>query len=115
MKKCNDSEKVKAIYLQGKIDTANSKQIRQNIIDCIDSNTATLLFDLREVTFIDSSGLGSLVFLLKQMRARGGNVIIYRPNDQVKMLLDIANMTQLFPIYNTEEELAQADVQLSRL
>jgi anti-anti-sigma factor len=112
MKKCDGQGNIKATYLRGKIDTSNSKQLRQDVIDCVDPDTTTLIIDLHEVTFIDSSGLGSLVFLLKWMQSRGGRVVIYRPNSQVRMLLDIANMTQILPICNNAEDLAAANIEL---
>jgi anti-sigma B factor antagonist len=113
MKECDSQEVVRTISLQGKIDTSNSKQLRQDLIAHMDGDITTLVFDLHQVTFIDSSGLGSLVFLLKRMRSQGGRIIFYRPNQQVKMLLDIANMAQLFPICSTEAELAQANINLN--
>lgn len=57
-----------------------------------------LLVDLSQTTFIDSSGLGTLIALHKSMTSSGGQVIIYRPSPAVQQVLELTRLHRVFQI-----------------
>jgi len=66
-----------------------------------------LLCDFKDVTFMDSSGLGALVQSLKITRATGVKLLLCSFNDQLKMLFELTGMDQVFEIFSGREELEQ--------
>ena len=60
-----------------RIDIQNAVQLREKLIDLIYKGQNTLLLDLQKVTFIDSSGLGALVYSLREARKYKGSIKIY--------------------------------------
>lgn len=64
-----------------------------------------LVCDLREVTFLDSSGIGFLVFLNNKIRQRNGHYYLYQPNEVVHKTLDLVQLLDFFERIETESEL----------
>ncbi len=59
---------------------------------------ASLVLDLSELRFIDSSGLNHLVKALKHQRERDGEVVLHAPTDQTLRVLELVGLTTLFTI-----------------
>jgi anti-sigma B factor antagonist len=64
----------------------------------------TLILDFTEVPFIDSAGLGSLVGLHIGSKKAMRKLAFVGMNTQVKALLEMTNVAQLFPAYATVKE-----------
>lgn len=65
---------------------------------------ATLILNFTDVPFIDSAGLGSLVGLHISSKKAMRKLAFVGMNTQVKTLLQMTNVAQLFPAYNTVQE-----------
>ena len=55
----------------------------------------TLVLDLSDLNFIDSSGLRELVVALKDQREIGGDLVLRAPSEQVRRVLDIVGLTDM--------------------
>ncbi|MBL1208305.1 STAS domain-containing protein [Geminocystis sp. GBBB08] len=99
--------KVKVLRPEGILDNAKSSLFRQQISDLISEGTNLILIDFKKVTFMDSSGLGALVLILKMIRSSGGRLFLMSLNDQVKMLFDLTNMGNIFEIIEDKSELEE--------
>jgi anti-sigma B factor antagonist len=99
--------KVKVLRPEGILDHAKSTQFRQQINELINEGTNNILIDFNKVTFMDSSGLGALVLILKLIRGSGGKLFLMSLNDQVKMLFDLTNMNNIFEIIENKSELEE--------
>ena len=80
---------------------AEADTLRQNIND-LDSDLTHVVLDLSEVTFIDSSGLGTLVRLMSSLRARGGDLRLCNVPEVVSKVLKLTNLNRLFEMHSTE-------------
>lgn len=67
-----------------------------------------IVLDLGDVTYIDSSGLGTLVGLYTSARKAGGNIRLARLNSRVIELLQITRLVTVFETYDTAEKAAAA-------
>ncbi|MBZ5647462.1 MAG: anti-sigma factor antagonist [Acidobacteriia bacterium] len=63
-----------------------------------------LVFHLGDVTFMDSSGLGTMVRMLATARQAGGDIKLCQVTREVATVLKITNLTQLFQMHEQEEE-----------
>ena len=63
-----------------------------------------VLVDLSKINYIDSTGIGELVGYLGRFQAVKRQLILVEPSDQIKKLLRVAHLDELFPIYDTLEE-----------
>lgn len=99
--------KIKVLRPEGILDHAKSTQFRQQISELINEGTNVILVDFNKVTFMDSSGLGALVLILKMVRSNGRRLFLMSLNDQVKMLFDLTNMNNIFEIIEEKSELEE--------
>ncbi|HBB36344.1 MAG TPA: anti-sigma factor antagonist [Cyanobacteria bacterium UBA8803] len=101
---------VKVVQPSGILDGTKAAQFRQEISDLVESNVDIVLIDFKEVTFMDSSGLGALVLALKTVRAAGGKLFVCSVNEQIKMLFELTSMDRVFEIFPTREDFESAVV-----
>jgi anti-anti-sigma factor len=99
---------VKVLQPSGLLDGTKATQVRQEIDDILDQRADIVLIDLKDVTFIDSSGLGALVSALKAVRSAGGKLFICSINTQVRMLFELTSMDRVFQIFKNQDEFTGA-------
>jgi anti-sigma B factor antagonist len=86
-----------------RIDSAFAMQFKNELLDIFKEGKNTIVIDLSEVDFIDSSGLGALVSSRKTL-GHQGEIALCAVKDRVKTLFDITRMNKVFKIYETEED-----------
>ncbi|MEC4866795.1 MAG: STAS domain-containing protein [Jaaginema sp. PMC 1078.18] len=94
-----NSAKVKYVEPSGILDGTKATQFRQQISESVNKGAEIILIDFKNVTFMDSSGLGALVLALKTVRAAGIKMYICSINEQIKMLFELTSMDRVFEIY----------------
>ena len=62
--------------------------------------------NLKEVPYMDSSGLASLVEALKASKDSGTRFVLFGMNSSVKHVFHLSKLTTFFEIYEDEEEAA---------
>ena len=84
---------------RGEIDVATSPDLRRELHQLVE-RTGSIVVDLRDVTFIDSSGLGVLVGTLKRLRERDPNatLVLEGLQEPVRKVFDITGLSDLFAI-----------------
>jgi anti-sigma B factor antagonist len=70
------------------------EQMRQHL-----APSQRLILNLESVDFLDSSGLGSLVWLLRETESREGRVMLCGLQKPVQLLLEVVRMHRVFDIY----------------
>lgn len=87
------------IQLSGDFDAHGCKQVREQLESIIESCVSkNISIDLHQVSFIDSSGLGAIVFLFKRIRAIDGNLKITRVTGQPMELLKLLRVDEVIPV-----------------
>lgn len=102
------SATVQVICPAGILDGTQAGEFRKQVGDAVDGGAETVLIDFKDVTFMDSSGLGALVLSLKSVRAAGGKLFVCSVNEQVKMLLELTSMDRVFEIFESREAFDQS-------
>lgn len=96
---------IKVVQPTGILDSTKSNQFRQEICELLDDKIDAIIIDFKDVTFMDSSGLGALVMSLKNVRSAGVKLFICSVNEQIKMLFELTSMDRVFKIFSSKEEL----------
>ncbi|MBP0616494.1 STAS domain-containing protein [Jiella mangrovi] len=81
-----------------RLTAANSPAFRQEMADLISAGATRVVLDLSPVAFIDSTGLGSLVAILKQIGSRG-DLAICGVQPGVQQMFKLTRMDRVFRIY----------------
>jgi anti-sigma B factor antagonist len=99
-----DLDDVVLLTLSGNLDALTAPEIRPTIDDLVASKTRKVIFDLHDLTLIDSSGVGAIVSLFKRVRMIGGDVKIARLSNQPKEIFRLLRLDRAFDLFETLEE-----------
>ncbi len=88
----------------GEIDLETSPAFYKAIMNVCKSSPPRLVIDLREVAYMDSSGVGTLVEAFRAVKSYGGHLVLLAPSDRVRSMFEIAKLDQFFTIVNDENE-----------
>jgi anti-sigma B factor antagonist len=93
------SSKIEVLEPSGIVDSVAGNKVRNDVADLILAGVDIVLIDFKNITFMDSSGLGAMVATLQKVRAAGSKLYLCSLNDQLTMLLDLTKMLQVFEIF----------------
>lgn len=88
----------------GRLDVAGAPTLKEAIGEAVRGGQPKVVIDMEGVSFVDSTGLGSVISALKQIRNSQGELRLAAPNQQVRVVLELTTLDQVFPYYATVEE-----------
>lgn len=104
----DQKDDISVVSLPGdKLDVGNVKEFRRDISPLL-SETPRVVFDMSELQFVDSSGLGAILSCLRQVNAAGGELKLASLTKPVRVLFELVRMHRVFDIFNTTEEALRA-------
>jgi len=95
------------LVASGELDYTSSPLLRRQVLQQLAAARTHLVFDLSEVTFIDSTAIGELVgAFMRSQQAGGGSVrvVCTSHNERVLRIFDIAGVASLIPLHRSREE-----------
>jgi anti-sigma B factor antagonist len=84
-----------------------SASLRNKVKELL-AQSPNVVLNLREVNFIDSGGLGTLVALYTTARSAGGAVKLASLSQHVGNLLQITKLLTVFEVFDDEETAAKS-------
>lgn len=109
------TEHIKVVQPSGVLDATRSQGFREEVIKSLESKPKMVLVDLKDITFMDSSGLGALVLAFKTLRASETKLVLCSINEQVKILFELTGMDKVFEIFSNQDEFNKAVLTTSAL
>jgi anti-sigma B factor antagonist len=82
---------------------SNAKEFKASLEGHLE-NTKTMVIELSSVTFIDSTGLGVLLFALKRLNQKQGELKLCNVTKPVRVLFELVRLHQIMEVYNSREE-----------
>lgn len=98
-----DTGKVTIISIIGDIEFDDALEINETIRSIIEKGQINLVFNLKDCSYIDSSGLGALVEALKECQRKNGDLRLAHLNNDFKDVLTMTRTIKYFQIYNDEK------------
>ncbi len=100
-----DSGNVSIIELKGKITIGSGDvQLRDTITKILESGKHNSLVDMKDVTAIDSSGIGELVGCYTTVTNKGGRLRLLHLPPKIQDVLTVTQLITVFDVYETEPE-----------
>ena len=100
---CEPIDGVMIVVLVGsQLDAGTAVEFKCDITPVLDVYPQ-VVFDLSQLEFIDSSGLGTFLSCLRHVQARGGDLKLCSLSPQVRMLFELVRMHRMFHIFDTRE------------
>lgn|SRR5258708_732717 len=98
-------DKTTILDVSGDIDLASSPEVRKALLRELRVNRIPrVVLNLKEVRYIDSSGVASLVEGLKASRDAGSRFILFGLSSIAREVLQLSRLVKVFEIYDTEEQ-----------
>jgi anti-sigma B factor antagonist len=92
---------VEVLTLKGNLDALTAPELRPTIDELVASRKIKVIFELGELTLIDSSGVGAIVSLFKRVRMLGGDVKIACLANQPKEIFRLLRLDRAFDLFET--------------
>ncbi len=89
--------------LSSRIDASYASEFKTAMLEFVASGNVKFILNLSEVDFIDSSGLGSIVAVLKALGGKG-YIAICGLRETVSTLFRLSHMDKIFRIFASEED-----------
>ncbi len=93
---------VDVMRVSGRIDLVTSNTLKDMIREHLHRERRHLVLNLERVDFINSSGLGSLVSILKDVRLAGGSLVLSNLAPYVQEIFEITQLSNVFEIFDAE-------------
>ena len=94
-KKKNDYWKVS---LKGEMDINSYTSVKNELNDMIKKETLDLKIDCSELSYIDSTGIGVLIGILKKIKKKDKMLYIINAEKNIKRLFNITGLDKIFVI-----------------
>ncbi len=96
--KMEEKDNITIFRMSGDIDINTSPELKRSFDKIINNKKNKVLIDLKDVGYVDSSGLATLVEVLKKIRAFGGGLALINLSAKVKGLFEITKLDKLFRV-----------------
>ncbi len=95
---------LKLIELKGELDISGSKELAQEVLPVIQGGHCCLIADLRNLEYINSTGIYGLMCCFNKAKEKGGFLKLVAVNERVKEILEVVGMLKLLNFYDTLDE-----------
>lgn len=87
------------------LDAKDAPDFKDKVIDLIYTNDSdNVVLNLTHLNFIDSSGLGSFLSILRLLHSRGGELKLSGMNKSIRTMFELVSMHKIFEIYDTSQD-----------
>ncbi len=99
-------EDFRVVSLAGRIDAATAPEVNRMVRQAMGDGGKQIVVELRDVTFLSSSGLRALLLLSRELRRAGGDLVLCALQPQVAEVFHLTGFDKIFQLHHTREEAA---------
>ena len=92
------------IDVNGEMDLYNSYKLKELVMKMLEKNVKNFIINLEQVDYIDSSGIGALIYICSTMKKMNLKFAISNVHGSVKKVIELTKLRGYFPIANSVEE-----------
>ncbi|HOX33681.1 MAG TPA: anti-sigma factor antagonist [Spirochaetales bacterium] len=95
------------IDVNGEMDLYNSYKLKELVMKMLDKKVGRFVVNLQNVDYIDSSGIGALIYICSTIKKMGLKLVITNIHGSVKKVIELTKLMGYFPIAPTIDEALQ--------
>ncbi|WP_270942019.1 anti-sigma F factor antagonist [Romboutsia lituseburensis] len=104
-----DNKNLVIEFMSTELDHHITNEVRDEIDDILMSKSVkNIIFDFKNIKFMDSSGIGVIIGRYKKVSNEGGKVSVVNVNERVKKIFNLSGMNKIIGIYDTYEEVVSS-------
>lgn len=92
------------VDVNGEMDLYNSYKLKELVMKMLEKNVKKFVINLEQVDYIDSSGIGALIFICSTLKKMNLKLSISNVHGSVKKVIELTKLMGYFPISNSVEE-----------
>jgi anti-sigma B factor antagonist len=96
------------VRAEGQLIVGNRQELKNLVTERLEAGERRFVIDFSRTGYIESSGLGALVTISKQVREQGGEMRLAGLNDDLRTLFELTKLDTLFAISNSAEQALSA-------
>lgn len=100
----DEKKKYWDIVIEGEVDIYNSLELKKNLSELIQNNPANIHVSCEKLEYIDSTGLGALVSILKKVKQYNGDIYLSNLKPNVAKIFKITDLNKVFVIEGDTNE-----------
>jgi anti-anti-sigma factor len=90
--------------ISGEITFSTSPDLRKKLIEAVDEGVKKVVVNLKDVGYVDSSGMATLVELLQKVKSAEGDLKLAETPEKIVEILDMVRLKEIFDFEDTEEK-----------
>lgn len=98
------------VYFHGEIDCSNAPKYRQELNDLLENTREDVVFDFKDTSFIDSSGIGLVLGRYNQLKFEHRTLILTGLNQVAYRLFELTGLFQIMPYYESIEDIKEGTI-----
>ena len=98
----------KVLDVVGEIDVYTAPQFREAVNQILEGGQKHLVINMAGVTYMDSSGFGTLLSATKRLRPSGGTVNLVKCTAAIDRILRITRLDAIFSVFDSVEDAMKA-------
>jgi anti-sigma B factor antagonist len=92
------------IIVHGEVDLYNANELKDKVHMSTDrAASQNIIIDLKDVDYIDSTGLGIMIGIKRRTTENGGKLILVLYSDRINKLFEITGLNKIFTIARSFE------------
>lgn len=99
---------VAVLDVSGEVDLYHSPTLLAKLTELIKQQQKAILLNFQGVTYIDSSGLATLIGAYQQLRPQGGQLQLANVSKNVASVFSVARLDKVFTIHPSEQDALRA-------
>ena len=106
--KIRKNEEIYIIDVLGEMDLYNSYKLKELLMKMIEKKIEKFIINLEDVEYIDSSGIGALIYITSTVKKMNLSLFIANVHGSVKKVIELTKLSSFFPILPNLEEAVKA-------
>jgi len=102
--KIRKSDEIYIIDVNGDMDLYNSYKVKELVAKMVDKKVQKIVINLQDGEYIDSSGIGALIYIYSSTKKLGIKFLIANVHGSVKKVIELTKLMSYLPIVTTVED-----------
>src|SRR5690348_4514539 len=104
----HESDGATIIKVEGRLTLGDERPLKDKVKELLANGKKRLVLDLKDVAYIDSSGLGTLVSAYTSARNSGAEIKLASLSTKAHQLLTVTKLLTIFDVYDNAEAAAKS-------
>jgi anti-anti-sigma factor len=104
LKRVADVPQGVCVALRGRVDTESSKYFARQLQRLVRSCLIRVMLDMRNLTYLSSTGVGELIHFIQEIKRLGGGVVVVDMQPKVRNVIEILGLAGFVGLEHTQED-----------